>query len=147
MHARIAPDLHFSVKFRKPGSHIFTNMKMILILFPISSKFGYSATNFWRSLFVEIACHLLKGAFNVPCCYVIVVVLKAFKNKMYGSHYAWIIFGAFSPNQIFPDDSKLTGFVECTSNQLKEAADRYIRMKKLDIRQDNRKTLSGMVSY
>ena len=90
---------------------------------------------------------MLKGAFYVSCCYVIVVVLKAFKNKMYGSHYAWIIFGAFSPNKIFPEDSSLTGLVECTSNQLKEAADRYIRMKKLDIRPDNLKTLSGMVSY
>ena len=66
---------------------------------------------------------------------------------MYGSHYAWIIFGVVRPNQIFPEDSRLTGYVECTSNQLKEAADRYIRMIKLDIRQDNHKTLSGMVSY
>ena len=119
---------------------------MIFILFPTSSKFGYS-TNFWRSFFVDIVCHLLKDAFYVPCCYVIIAVLKAFKNKMYGSHYAWIIFGRFWPNQIFPEDSSLTGLVECTSNQLKEAADRYIRMRKSDFGWIKLKTLSGMVSY
>ena len=42
---KIAPDLHFSVKFGKRGSHIFTSMKMSLMTFPISTKFGYS-TNF-----------------------------------------------------------------------------------------------------
>ena len=79
--------------------------------------------------------------------YLIVVILKAFKNKMYGSHYAWIIFGEFRPDLIFPEDSRLKELVGCTSNQLREAADRYISTMKLDIRQDNHKTLSGMVSY
>ena len=65
---------------------------------------------------------------------------------MYGSHYAWIIFGVFRPDQIFPEDSKLGGFLECTSNQLKEASDRYLSLE-LDIGQDNHKTLSGMVSH
>ena len=65
---------------------------------------------------------------------------------MYGSHYAWIIFGEFSLNRIFPGHSKLK-WSECTSSQLKEAADRYISTMRLDIRQDNHKTLSGMVSY
>ena len=66
---------------------------------------------------------------------------------MYGSRYAWIIFGGVRPGQIFPGDSKLNGSVECTSNELKEASDRHISTFKLDIRQDNQKTLSGMVSY
>ena len=79
--------------------------------------------------------------------YLIVVVLKAFKNKMYGSHYAWLIFGEISTSRIFPDDSKLKGNIECTSNQLKEAADGCISTMKLSIRQDNHKTLSGMVSF
>jgi len=66
---------------------------------------------------------------------------------MFGSNYAWIIFGVIRPGQIFPGDSKLKGSVDCTSNQLKEAAERYISTMKLDIRQENQKTLSGMVSY
>jgi len=66
---------------------------------------------------------------------------------MYGSRYAWIIFGEFKPSQIFFEDSMLKRLVECTSNELKEAADRYISTSKSDIRQDNQKTLSGMVSY
>ena len=66
---------------------------------------------------------------------------------MFGSNYAWIIFGEIRPGQIFPGDSKLKGSVDCTSNQLKEAAERYISTMKLDIRQENQKTLSGMVSY
>jgi len=65
---------------------------------------------------------------------------------MYGSRYAWIIFGEIRPSPIFLD-SKLKGYVECTSNELNEAADRYISTMKSDIRQDNQKTLSGMVSY
>ena len=66
---------------------------------------------------------------------------------MFGSNYAWIIFGEISASQFFPKDSILKEHVECTSKQLKEAADRYISTRKLDIRQDNNKTLSGMVSY
>ena len=66
---------------------------------------------------------------------------------MFGSNYAWIIFGEFRPDKIFPEDSKRNGSAECTNNELKEAADRYISTMKLDIRQDNQKTLSGMVSY
>ena len=64
---------------------------------------------------------------------------------MFGSNYAWIIFGEIRSSQIFLD-SKLKD-VECTSNELKEATDRYISTTKLDIRQDNQKTLSGMVSH
>ena len=66
---------------------------------------------------------------------------------MFGSNYAWIIFGEVRPSQIFPEDSKHKVSVECTINELKTAADRYISTMKLDIRQDNQTTLSGMVSY
>lgn len=65
---------------------------------------------------------------------------------MYGSHYAWIISGLFSPKQIFADDSKLKNFIDCSSNDLKQAANRYISTVKLDLRQDNNETISGMVS-
>ena len=66
---------------------------------------------------------------------------------MYGSRYAWIISGEFEPRIIFLEYFKLKGSVECTSKELKEAADGYISTMRLDIRQDNQKTLSGMVSY
>jgi len=65
---------------------------------------------------------------------------------MYGSHYAWIIFGGFSPLNIFAEDSKFKGLRDCSSNDLKTAAERYISTIKLDIRQDNTETISGMVS-
>jgi len=65
---------------------------------------------------------------------------------MYGSHYAWIIFGEISPLNIFADDSKLKGFIDCSSNDLKTAAERYISTIKLDVRQDDNETISGMVS-
>ena len=71
---------------------------------------------------------------------------QAFKNKMYGSRYAWIIFGVLAPKDIFVEDSKLKGFIDCSSNDLKQAAHRYISTIKLDLRQDNNKTISGMVS-
>ena len=132
---------------------------MILMPLPISTKFDYS-TNLWRSFFVDIAC-FVKRCIVCTILYVqlkaprylstfnqyLIVVLKAFKNKMYGSNYAWIIFGEISTSQFFPKDSILKEHVECTSKQLKEAADRYISTIKLDIRQDNHKTLSGMVSH
>ncbi|XP_078366097.1 gamma-aminobutyric acid type B receptor subunit 2-like isoform X2 [Oculina patagonica] len=74
------------------------------------------------------------------------VFCEAFKQKMYGSHYAWVIFGELKPIQIFPEDSKLGSFKKCKSDELKQAADRYISTIKLDIRQDDHKTLSGMTS-
>jgi len=55
--------------------------------------------------------------------------------------------GELRPSQIFREDSKLKGYVECTSSELKEAADRYISTMRLDIRRDHEKTLSGMVSH
>ena len=70
------------------------------------------------------------------------ILLQAFKKKMFGSHYAWIIFGEFPTRKLFDNDSKLS----CTSHDLKQAADRYIATIKLDIRQDNNHTISGMVS-
>ena len=66
---------------------------------------------------------------------------------MFGSNYAWIIFGEVRHSELFPDDSKLKGELECTSKELREAAYRYISTVKLDIRQDNQKTVSGMVSH
>ena len=65
---------------------------------------------------------------------------------MYGSNYAWIISGLFSPKEMFAKDSKLKNFIDCSSNDLKQAADRYISTVKLDLRQDSNKTISGMVS-
>ena len=65
---------------------------------------------------------------------------------MYGLHYAWIISAFFSPKKMFADDSKLKNFIDCSSNDLKQAADRYISTVKMDLRQDNDETISGMVS-
>ena len=62
---------------------------------------------------------------------------------MYGPNYAWITFGEIVPGQIFPSRGKLE--VTCTIDELKQAADRYISTVKLDIRQDDIETFSGMV--
>ena len=75
------------------------------------------------------------------------IIMQAFKRKMYGPNYAWIIFGEFSPTKIFADDSKLRNSVlsDCSSDELKEAADGYISTIKLDIRKDSNQTISGLV--
>ncbi|CAH3136026.1 unnamed protein product [Porites lobata] len=80
------------------------------------------------------------GARNVFC--------EAFKRKMYGPNYAWIIFGEFSPTEIFTDDLKLqkSALIDCSSDELKEAANGYISTIKLDIRKDNNQTISGLTS-
>ena len=67
---------------------------------------------------------------------------------MYGPNYAWIIVGEFSPTKIFADDPKLqnSALSDCSSNELKEAANGYISVMKLDIRKDNNQTISGWVS-
>ena len=41
MYARVAPDIHFFVKFGKLGSHIFTSLKRTLVPLPVSTKFGF----------------------------------------------------------------------------------------------------------
>ena len=71
------------------------------------------------------------------------IFLQAFKQKMYGPNYAWITFGDVTASQIFgsPDKEK----IPCTVDELRQAADRYISMVKLDIRQDDNVTFSGMV--
>ncbi|CAH3160478.1 unnamed protein product [Porites evermanni] len=80
------------------------------------------------------------GARNIFC--------EAFKRKMYGPNYAWIIFGEFNPTEIFADNPKLRNSVlsDCSSNELKEAANGYISTVKLDIRKDNNQTISGLTS-
>ena len=75
------------------------------------------------------------------------IIMQAFKRKMYGPNYAWIIFGEFSPTKIFADHLKLRNSVlsDCSSNELKEAANGYISTIKPDIRKDNNQTISGLV--
>lgn len=77
-----------------------------------------------------------------------IFTMQAFKRKMYGPNYAWIIFGEFSPTKIFADDPKLqnSDLRDCLSKELKEAANGYISTIKLDIRKDNNQTISGLVS-
>ena len=77
-----------------------------------------------------------------------ILIMQAFKRKMYGPNYAWIIFGEFSPTEIFTDDLKLqkSALIDCSSDELKEAANGYISTIKLDIRKDNNQTISGLVS-
>ena len=65
---------------------------------------------------------------------------------MYGSRYAWIIFSEFPPSKIFGDAYKFKGTLQCSSDEIGQAADRCIATSKLDIRQDNHQTISGMVS-
>ncbi|KAK2566162.1 Gamma-aminobutyric acid type B receptor subunit 2, partial [Acropora cervicornis] len=76
------------------------------------------------------------GARNVFC--------EAFRRKMYGSRYAWIIFSEFPPSKIFGDAYKFKGTLQCSSDEIGQAADRCIATSKLDIRQDNHQTISGM---
>ena len=74
--------------------------------------------------------------------------MQAFKRKMYGPNYAWIMYGEFSPTEIFAADLKLLkgALSDCSRNELREAANGYISTIKLDIRKDNNQTISGLVS-
>ena len=65
---------------------------------------------------------------------------------MYGSRYAWIIFSEFPPSKIFGVPYKVKGILKCSSDEIRQAAERCIATTKLDIRQDNRQTISGLVS-
>ena len=78
-----------------------------------------------------------------------ILIMQAFKRKMYGPNYAWIIFGEFSPTEIFTDYLKLqkSALIDCSSDELKEAANGYISTIKLDIRKDNNQTISGLVRW
>ena len=71
------------------------------------------------------------------------IFLQAFKQKMYGPNYAWITFGDVTASQIFGSQDKEK--IPCTVDELRQAADRYISMVKLDIRQDDNVSFSGMV--
>lgn len=65
---------------------------------------------------------------------------------MYGSRYVWIIFSDFRTSKIFVDVYKPKDTLKCSRDDMIQAADRYIATTKLDIRQDNQQTISGMVS-
>ena len=69
-------------------------------------------------------------------------MIQAYKNKMYGRKYVWII-----PGTLRPDWYKyLRDFKDCNSDQLLEAAEGHFVVTRLDLRTDGKSSISGMVS-
>ena len=65
---------------------------------------------------------------------------------MFGSNYAWILFGELEIDKVITNDTSLIKDLNCTRDQLAKALERAILTSKLYLRQDNQTTLSGLVS-
>ena len=69
--------------------------------------------------------------------------IQAYKNKMYGRKYVWLIPGTMNPGWY----TNLRSFKDCTSDQLLEAAEGYFVVTRLDLRTDGKSSFSGLVSF
>ena len=64
---------------------------------------------------------------------------------MYGSKYAWIMFGEFNLVKVFTINPKINQ-IDCTVDELRNASDYMITTAKTVLRKDRNVTVSGMVS-
>ncbi|KAJ8300573.1 hypothetical protein KUTeg_022092 [Tegillarca granosa] len=70
------------------------------------------------------------------------VFCEAYKEKLYGKKYVWIIIGWYPDNWYRQQDSK----VNCTAQQLKEALEGHLTTEAIQLHQENTQTVSGMTS-
>lgn len=70
-------------------------------------------------------------------------LFKAYKEKLYGKKYVWIIIGWYPDNWYKKQDPKWP--VNCTADQIKEALEGHITTEAVVLHQENTVTLSGMV--
>lgn len=66
---------------------------------------------------------------------------QAYKEKLYGKKYVWIIIGWYPDNWYKKRDPK----VNCTADQIKEALEGHITTEAVVLHQENTVTQSGMV--
>ena len=69
---------------------------------------------------------------------------KAFKQGIYGEHYMWLLLDWFDNKQWWlVKDEK----VDCTQEQMNQAAEGYFSIESARIVSNNKTTISGMVSH
>ena len=75
-------------------------------------------------------------------------LLQAYKLGMYGQKYVWFLASTSSHAWIFSPRSfeRQRKNIECTLKQVVKAAEGFLIMTSVNIRQDNKTTVSGLVS-
>ncbi|CAC5406902.1 GABBR [Mytilus coruscus] len=73
------------------------------------------------------------------------VFCQAYKEKLYGKKYVWIIIGWYPDNWYKKKDPKWP--VNCTADQIKEALEGHITTEAVVLHQENTVTQSGMTSH
>lgn len=71
------------------------------------------------------------------------VLCEMYKQGLYGSSYVWFFIGWYEDNWYEANLSQEK--IECTREQMKEAAEGHLTTEALNWNQDNQKTISGMV--
>lgn len=68
---------------------------------------------------------------------------------MFGPKYVWLLFASLGGSWIFRPEIFERNYktVKCNVTIISQAAERFIVIDKVSIRQDNNKTVSGMVTY
>ena len=75
-------------------------------------------------------------------------LFQAYKLGMYGEKYVWFLAATTTGGWIFNAESfdKQHQNIDCELKNIIKAAEGFIVISKIDIRQDNRTTISGLVS-
>ena len=73
---------------------------------------------------------------------------QAYKLGMYGPKYVWILSATSTGAWIFSPQtfSRQHKNLKCEYNQVVEAAEGFLTIANVDIRKDNKTTVSGLVS-
>lgn len=71
------------------------------------------------------------------------VLCEMYKQGLYGSSYVWFFIGWYEDN--WYEANLAQEKIECTREQMKEAAEGHLTTEALNWNQDNQKTISGMV--
>uniref|UniRef100_T1IUR5 G-protein coupled receptors family 3 profile domain-containing protein n=1 Tax=Strigamia maritima TaxID=126957 RepID=T1IUR5_STRMM len=70
------------------------------------------------------------------------VLCEIYKSKMFGKQYVWFFIGWYEDNWYRVPDKQ----INCTIDQMKEAAEGHLTTEALMLNQDSKRTISGMTS-
>ena len=99
-----------------------------------------------RNLSTIYHCDLQDARIIVGLFYVVAarrVLCEMYKQGLYGSSYVWFFIGWYEDNWYEANLSQEK--IECTREQMKEAAEGHLTTEALNWNQDNQRTISGMV--
>lgn len=71
------------------------------------------------------------------------VLCEMYKQGLYGPSYVWFFIGWYEDN--WYEANLVQEKIECTREQMKEAAEGHLTTEALNWNQDNQRTISGMV--